>query len=77
MDVSISEQDLYYVYSSMKRLKELLEGVGSNGATMTNVNKTKFGNIEVYIMDKLGAYQVWRSGNAKWIWTAQTRGEAN
>ena len=42
-----NEQDLYYVYSSMKRLKELLEGVGSNGATMTNVNKTKFGNLEV------------------------------
>lgn len=41
------EQDLYYVYSTMKRLKELLEGVGSNGATMTNVNKTKFGNLEV------------------------------
>ena len=42
-----NEQDLYYVYSSMKRFKELLEGVGSNGATMINVNKTKFGNIEV------------------------------
>ena len=42
------EQDLYYVYSTMKRLKELLEGVGSNGATMTNVNKTKFGNLEVF-----------------------------
>lgn len=41
-----NEQDLYYVYSSMKRLKELLEGVGSNGATMTNVNKTKFGKLE-------------------------------
>lgn len=41
------EQDLYYVYSTMKRLKELLEGVGSNGATMTNVNKTKFGNLEI------------------------------
>ena len=27
--------------------KELLKGVGSNGATMTNVNKTKFGNLEV------------------------------
>lgn len=49
-----NEQDLYYVYSSMKRLKELLEGVGSNGATMTNVNKTKFGNIEVlYPNDEL------------------------
>lgn len=41
------EQDLYYVYSTMKRLKELLEGIGSNGATMTNVNKTKFGNLEI------------------------------
>jgi type I restriction enzyme S subunit len=41
------EQDLYYTYSTMKRLKTLLEGVGSNGATMTNVNKTKFGNLEV------------------------------
>ena len=42
------EQDLYYVYSTMKRLKELLEGVGSNGATMTNVNKTIFGILEVF-----------------------------
>lgn len=42
-----NEQDLYYVYSTMKRLKAFLEGVGSNGATMTNVNKTKFGNLEV------------------------------
>lgn len=41
------EQDLYYSYFTMKRLKALLEGVGSNGATMTNVNKTKFGNLEV------------------------------
>lgn len=41
------EQDLYYIYSTMKKLKTLLEGVGSNGATMTNVNKTKFGNLEV------------------------------
>lgn len=41
------EQDLYYTYSTMKILKTLLEGVGSNGATMTNVNKTKFGNLEV------------------------------
>lgn len=40
------EQDLYYTYFTMKRLKALLEGVGSNGATMTNVNKTKFGNLE-------------------------------
>ena len=40
-------EDLYYVFFSMKRLKTLLEGVGSNGATMTNVNKNKFSNLEV------------------------------
>ncbi len=42
-----NEKDLYYTYFCVKRLKTLLDGVGSNGATMTNVNKTKFGNIEV------------------------------
>ena len=31
------------------------------------VNKNA-GNKEVYIMDKLGAFQVWRCGNTKWIW---------
>lgn len=41
------ERDLYYVFSAMTRLKELLEGVGSNGATMTNVNKTKFASLPV------------------------------
>ena len=41
------ERDLYYVFSAMKRLKQLLEGVGSNGATMTNVNKTKFASLPV------------------------------
>lgn len=46
-----NENDLYYTYSTMKRLKVLLEGVGSNGATMTNVNKTKFGNLEVLYPD--------------------------
>ena len=39
--------DLYYVFFAMKRLKALLDGVGSNGATMTNVNKTKFENLEI------------------------------
>ena len=37
----------YFFYESMKRIKALLDGVGSNGATMTNVNKTKFSNIKV------------------------------
>ncbi|MCI7454275.1 MAG: restriction endonuclease subunit S [Spirochaetales bacterium] len=41
------DNDLYFFYESMKRIKALLDGVGSNGATMTNVNKTKFSNIKV------------------------------
>lgn len=44
-------EDLYYIYSTMKRIKALLQGVGSNGATMTNVNKSKFGNLEVLYPD--------------------------
>ena len=40
-------RDLYYLYFSTKGLKMLLDGVGSNGATMTNVNKRKFANIEI------------------------------
>lgn len=42
-----NEQDTYFIYSAMKLIKELLDGVGSNGATMTNVNKTKFSSIKV------------------------------
>ena len=41
------DNDLYFFYESMKRIKALLDGVGSNGATMTNVNKTKFSNVHV------------------------------
>lgn len=41
------KEDLYYAYFTLKRLKELLEGVGSNGATMTNVNKAKFGALKI------------------------------
>lgn len=39
--------DLYFFYESMKRISALLDGVGSNGATMTNVNKTKFSSIQI------------------------------
>lgn len=39
--------ELYFFYETMKRIKVLLDGVGSNGATITNVNKNKFSNIEV------------------------------
>lgn len=42
-----NEIDLYYMYFSAKQLKDLLDGLGSNGATMTNVNKNKFSAIEV------------------------------
>jgi len=41
------EDHLYYMFFKMKGIKSLLEGVGSNGATITNVNKTKFENIEL------------------------------
>ncbi len=41
------EDHLYYMFFKMKGIKSLLEGVGSNGATMTNVNKTKFENVEL------------------------------
>lgn len=41
------ERDLYFFYESMLQIKSLLDGVGSNGATMTNVNKSKFGNVKV------------------------------
>ena len=38
----------------MKGIRSLLDGVGSNGATMTNVNKSKFENLNViYPTDNL------------------------
>ncbi len=45
--VLYDDNNLYFFYESMKRIKTLLDGIGSNGATMTNVNKTKFSNIHV------------------------------
>lgn len=36
-----NEDNLYFFYESMLRMKDLLDGLGSNGATMTNVNKSK------------------------------------
>ncbi|REK68380.1 MAG: restriction endonuclease subunit S [Cohnella sp.] len=45
------ERYLYYAYFKMKGLKSLLEGVGSNGATMTNVNKTKFESLKIIFPD--------------------------
>ena len=42
-----NEYDLYFFYETMKCIKMLLDGVGSNGATMTNVNKSKFEKITI------------------------------
>jgi type I restriction enzyme S subunit len=40
---------LYYLYNTFLSLKEHLNNIGSNGATMTNVNKTKFESIDILI----------------------------
>lgn len=45
--VLYDEKNLYFLYFTLKQMKAHLDGVGSNGATMTNVNKAKFGKIEV------------------------------
>lgn len=37
----------YYLYFFFKNIREYLQALGSNGATMTNVNKTKFSNISI------------------------------
>lgn len=44
---------LYYMYFLFLSLKEHLENIGSNGATMTNVNKCKFESIEIIIPNKV------------------------
>ena len=51
--VLADERSLYYLYFAMKDLKSLLDGVGSNGATMTNVNKEKFSNLSILCPDIL------------------------
>ena len=51
--VLADERSLYYLYFAMKDLKSLLDGVGSNGATMTNVNKEKFSNLLISCPDTL------------------------
>jgi type I restriction enzyme, S subunit len=42
-----NENYLYYLYFKFKSLREYLEALGSSGATMINVNKGKFENIEI------------------------------
>jgi type I restriction enzyme S subunit len=41
----------FYFYGFARGLRTLLEGLGSNGATMVNVNKSKFEKIEIIVSD--------------------------
>jgi type I restriction enzyme S subunit len=41
----------FYFYGFARGLRTLLEGLGSNGATMVNVNKSKFEKIEIIVPD--------------------------
>lgn len=47
-----NDYDLYYGYLSCKGLQDTLNALGSNGATMTNVNKEKFSNIVIVYPSK-------------------------
>lgn len=44
---------LYYMYFTFLSLREHLNNIGSNGATMTNVNKSKFEGIYVVIPNEI------------------------
>lgn len=43
---------IYFTFCFSKGLKEILEALGSNGATMTNVNKGKFEQIGIILPNK-------------------------
>lgn len=43
------EYKSFYFYGFARGLKSLLDGLGSNGATMVNVNKSKFENIPILV----------------------------
>lgn len=47
--VTDSIEKSLYLYGFAKTLKPILEGLGSSGATMGNVNKSKFEQIEILI----------------------------
>lgn len=42
-----NQEYIYYLYFVMKDMERMLDGLGSNGATMTNVNKEKFSNMRI------------------------------
>lgn len=50
--VPFEEEYVYYLYFKFKSLKETLEALGSSGATMSNVNKSKFESIKILNPDK-------------------------
>mgnify|MGYP001404439468 CR=1 FL=1 len=54
---------VYYFYCAMKNVKEQLEALGSNGATFTNVNKSKFENMTVLCPDEEAMLEY--AGNVK------------
>ena len=45
-------EKLEYLYFELKKLKTHLENLGSNGVTLTNVNKEKFQSIKIIDPDK-------------------------
>jgi type I restriction enzyme S subunit len=50
--VFYKEEYIFYFYCFAKDLKPLLENLGSNGATMTNVNKSKFEKIKTILPEE-------------------------
>lgn len=44
-----NKKHIYYFYALMSQMKEQLDALGSNGSTFTNVNKSKFENMELFI----------------------------
>src|SRR5690606_18030049 len=46
------DEYVYFTFCYAKGLKEILQALGSNGATMTNVNKGKFEQIEIILPNK-------------------------
>jgi len=50
-------KNVYFFYALMSQMKEQLDALGSNGSTFTNVNKSKFENMEVLIPNQKVLYE--------------------
>jgi type I restriction enzyme, S subunit len=50
--VFLETKNVYFFYALMSQMKEQLNAIGSNGSTFTNVNKSKFENMEVFVPNK-------------------------